>query len=87
MDCVIQHSPGGGEYVVVAVSSDGILAVTDYTNKCIHLLRKEGALVRSIGKAAIGGGLTFDLKGNVWVTGWRNNKVLKLSKMANSFRQ
>ena len=30
---VIQHSPGGGKYIGVAVSSDGLLAVTDITNQ------------------------------------------------------
>ena len=80
---VIQHSPGGGGYYEVAVNSEGLLAVTDDRNKCIHLFRKEGALVRSIGKGVLGsdlGGITFDLKGNVWVTDWGNNKVLKLSQ-------
>ena len=47
---VIQHTPGGGVYSGVAVSSDGFLAVTDDGNRCIHLLRIDGALVRSIGK-------------------------------------
>ena len=49
-------------------------------NTCIHLLRKDGSLVRSIGKGALDnniGGITFDLKGNVWVADWSNNKVLK----------
>ena len=80
---VIQHSLGGRRYGGVAVSSDGLLAVTDFTNKCIHLFTKEGALVRSIGKGVLGGdlcGITFDLKGNVWVTDEGNDKVLKLSQ-------
>ena len=80
---VIQHTPGGGPYYGVAVNSEGLLAVTDCTNDCIHLLRKEGALVKSIGKAILGGylgGITFDLKGNVWVADKGNNKVLKLSQ-------
>ena len=80
---VIQHRPGGGEYVGVAVNSEGLLAVTDYEKKCIHLLRKEGALVRSIEKGVLGGdlrGITFDLKGNVWVADMGSNKVLKLSQ-------
>ena len=67
---VIQHTPGNGVYVVaLAVNSDGFLAVTYDGNKCIHMFRKEGALVRSIGKGMCGdlGGITFDLKGNVWV--------------------
>ena len=67
---VIQHSPGGGGYTGVAVSSEGLLAVIDCMNKCIHLLRTEGALVRSIGKGVLSGnlyGITFDLKGSIWV--------------------
>ena len=78
---VIQHSPGGGSYYGVAVKSDGLLAVTDDRNTCVHLLKKEGSLVRSIGKGVLGdnlGGITFDLKGNVWVTDWGRNKVHKL---------
>ena len=77
---VIQHTRGGGWYYGVAVNSEGLLAVTDGTNKCIHLLKKEGAVVRSIGKPVLGDGclITFDLKGNVWVTD--NNKVFKLSQ-------
>ena len=80
---VIQHSPKGGAYSGVAVNSVGLLAVTDCMNKCIHLLRKGGALVRFIGKGMLGGslrGITFDLKGNVWVTDMENNEVLKLSQ-------
>ena len=80
---VIQHSPGGGDYGGVAVNSEGLLAVTDNGNNGIHLLRNEGALVRSIGKRVLGRGLrgiTFDLKGNVWVTNTDSNEVLKLSQ-------
>ena len=80
---VIQHSPGGGMFYGVAVNSEGLLAVTDCTKECIHLLQKEGALVRSIGKGVLGGdlrGITFDLKGNVWVADMGNNKVLKLTQ-------
>ena len=56
------HSPTGGRYCGVAVNSEGLLAVTDRTNMCIHLLRKEGAFVRSIGKVMLGRdapGITF----------------------------
>ena len=80
---VIQHSPGGGVYSGVAVKSEGLLAVTDDSNNCIHMFRKEGSLVRSIGKGVLGGdlgGIAFDLKGNVWVTDKNHNKVLKLSQ-------
>ena len=65
------------------MNSEGLLAVTDCTNKCIHLLREDDALVRSIGKGVLGSyfiGITFDLKGNVWVADKGNNKVLKLSQ-------
>ena len=80
---VIQHSSGGGGYDGVAVNSEGLLAVTDGQNRCIHLLRKEGALVRSIGKGVLGGllrGIAYDLKGNIWVADVSCNKVLKLSQ-------
>ena len=80
---VIQHRPGGEKYFGVAVNSDGLLAVTDHRNKYIHLLRIDGALVRSVGNRVLGGdlgGITFDLKGNVWVADNGNNKVLKLSQ-------
>ena len=78
------HSPKDGRYRAVAVNSEGLLAVTDDKNKCVHLV-KEGMLVRSIGKGELGGGwllsgVVFDLKGNVWVTEWDNNKVMKLSQ-------
>ena len=37
---VIQHSPEGGWYGGVAVNSEGLLAVTDDSNTCIHTFRK-----------------------------------------------
>ena len=83
---VIQHTKEGGKYNRMAVNSEGLLAVTDSTNKRVHLLTKEGALVRSIGKGMFSGnfcGVAFDLKGNVWVIDQgqnRNNKILKLSQ-------
>ena len=80
---VIQHNPKGGVYSGVAVNSEGLLAVTDCTNQCFHLLTKEGALVRSIGKGVLVcslRGIAFDPKGNVWVTDMENNEVLKLSQ-------
>ena len=80
---VIQHMKEGGMYYGVAVNSKGLLAVTDSTNNCVHLLTKEGALVRSIGEGVLSHnlfGVAFDLKGNVWVCDWGNNKVCKLSQ-------
>ena len=80
---VIQHSPEGGRYCAIAVNSKGLLAVTDGENRCVHLLTNNGTLVRSIGKGVFGGGLfgvSFDLKGNVWVTDYANDKVVKLSQ-------
>ena len=68
------------------MNSEGLLAVTDGGNDCVHLLTKEGALVRSIGKGVFHFvltmlyGVAFDLKENVWVTGNFNNKVVKLSQ-------
>ena len=59
------------------------MAVTDGLNYCVHLLTNEGAFVRSIGKGIIGGtlfGVAFDLKGNIWVTDYDNNKLVKLSQ-------
>ena len=80
---VIKHRPGGGRYGGVAVNSEGLLAVTDDESKCVHLLNKNGTLVKSIGKGVLGGDLSiiaFDLKGNVWVTDTSSCKVLKLSQ-------
>ena len=79
---VIQHSLKGGEYSAVAVNSEGLLAVTDRENNCVHLLGKDGALVRSIGKRVLFGvldGIAFDVRENVWVTEWVNHQVTKLS--------
>ena len=65
------------------MNSEGLLAVVDRVDKCVHLLTKEGALVRSIGKGVLSDdlpGVAFDLKGNVLVADWLNNKVVKLSQ-------
>ena len=65
------------------MSTEGLLAVTDGEYHCIHLLTKEGTLVRSIGKGMLGislFGLAFDLQGNLWVTDCVNNKIVKLSQ-------
>ena len=65
------------------MASEGLLAVTDDTNKCVHLLSKEGALVRSIGEGVLGGwlsGVALDLKGTVWVTDCSGNNVFQLSQ-------
>ena len=80
---VIQHSLGGGVYVGVAVSSEGLLAVTEGGNKRVHTFNKEGTLVRSIGRGVLSGALrviSFDLKGNIWVADTGINKVRKLSQ-------
>ena len=80
---VIQHQPGGGTYGGVAVNSEGLLAVTDDINTCVHLLTEEGALVRSIREGVLSYnvyGVAFDLKGNVWVCDLANNNILKLSQ-------
>ena len=80
---VIKHSPGGGRYNAVAVNSEDLLAVTDSGNNCVHLLTNEGALVRSIGEGVLGSllfGVAFDLKGNIWVTDYHSNKLVKLSQ-------
>ena len=65
------------------MNREGLLAVTDVENVCVHLLGKDGALVRSIGKGVLGSwlyGVAFDLKGNVWVTDLDNHKIMKLSQ-------
>ena len=70
-------------YFAVAVTNEGLLAVTDGVNRCVHLLTNEGALVRSIGIEVFGICLyqvAFDLKGNIWVTDNNNNKLVKLSQ-------
>ena len=57
--------------------------MTDWEKKCVNLLTNDHTLVRSIGKGVLGGvlsGVSFDLKGNVWVTDYHNNKVVKLSQ-------
>ena len=80
---VIQHSPEGGEYGGLAVNSNGLLAVTDDGSKCVHLISKDGALVRSIGEGEfdeVMSDVAFDLKGNVWVTDYKKSKVVKLSQ-------
>ena len=80
---VIRHSPEGGWYCAVSVNNEGLLAVTDLVNRCVHLLTNNGILARSIGEGVLGGGLfgvSFDLKGNVWVTDMSNNNVVKLSQ-------
>ena len=68
----------------MAVSSKGLLAVTDEEKKCVHLLTKEGAFVRSIGKGLLGNGwlfgVAFDVKGNVLVIDSDSNNVVKLSQ-------
>ena len=38
---VIQHSPESGRYFGVAVNSEGLLAVTDCKNQCIHFSGKK----------------------------------------------
>ena len=80
---VIQHSLQGSWYDTVAVNSEGLLAVTDVSNHCVHLLTNEGALVRSIGERVLGNvlyGVAFDMNGNIWVTDDSNNKLVKLSQ-------
>ena len=81
---VIQHSPGGGEYVGVAVNSEGFVAVavTDDMNKCIHLLKANwwGPLGKECMLGSNLYAITFDLKGNVWVVDRSHKKVLKLSQ-------
>ena len=65
------------------MNSEGLLAISDAANKCVHLLTTEGAFVRSIGEGMLGGllfGVAFDLKGNIWVTDCIKSKLVKLSE-------
>ena len=67
----------------MAMSSEGLLAVTDGESMCVHLLTNNGTLVRSIGEGMLSGtlfGVSFDLKGNVWVSNYLKNTVVKLSQ-------
>ena len=80
---VIKHSPEGGQYGVVAVNSEGLLAVTDRMNGCVHFFTKDGALVKSIGEGVLGGILSsvaFDLNRNIWVSDWASNTVVQVSQ-------
>ena len=80
---VIQHTPGDGSYFAIALNSEGLLAVTDGGNTCVHIFRKDGSLVRSIGKGVLSAdmrGITFDLKGTVCVSDTGSSKVYKLSQ-------
>ena len=80
---IIRHSPRGGLYYGVAVNSEGLLAVTAHGNTCVHLLTKDGALVRSIGKGMFRGNLcvvAFNLIGNVWICDLENGKIVKVSQ-------
>ena len=64
------------------MNSEGLLAVTVDTNRCVLLVSKDDALVRSIEEGELGGdlgGVAFDVKGNIWVADGDNNKVVKLS--------
>ena len=65
----------------MAVNSEILLAVTDCTNKCGHVLSKDGALVRSVGGGVLSQDLfggAYDLKGNVWVADRDNHNVVNL---------
>ena len=80
---VVRHSPEGGRYFGVAVNSEGLLAVADCENRCVHLLSKESTVARSIRKELLGvflRGITFDLKENIWVADMGSNEVRKLSQ-------
>ena len=65
------------------MSSEGLLVATSWRNERVHLLTKEGMLVRSIGNEVLGDfllGVAFDLKGNILVADNGNHKVVKLSQ-------
>ena len=65
------------------MNSEGLLAVVDQGNRCVHLLSTEGAFVRSIRERAFGSGLfgvVFDSNGNIWVTDWHKKNIVQLSQ-------
>ena len=67
----------------MAVNGEGLLAVTDDTNRSVHLLSKDGVLKRSIGSEVLSddlSGVAFDLKGNVLVADRKSHNVVKLSQ-------
>ena len=71
----------------MAVNREGLLAVTDDGNKCGHLLSKEGALLKSIGRRLLGydlSGIAFDCIGNVWVTDFSSCTFGSLESMSSS---
>ena len=79
---VIRHSRSGGRYKAIAINQDGLIAVTDESNKHVHLIRTDGKLLKTFKKLQLGdglGGVAFDTEGNVWVADSRNDSILKLS--------
>ena len=83
---IIQHNPRGWQYIGVAVNSEGLLAVTHDTGRSVHLLSKDGVLVRSIGRDVLSHnlwGVAFDLEGNIWVADGGSHNVVKLSQKGN----
>ena len=73
-------------YCGVAVNSEGLLAVTDDAERSVHLLSKDGVLVRSIGRGLLSHDLrdvAFDLGGNIWVADGGSDNVVKLSQKGN----
>ena len=65
------------------MNSNGLLAVTDDRSQCIHLISRDGALLRSIGEGKFDdcmSDVAFDLKGNVWVSDYKKSKAVKLSQ-------
>ena len=86
---VIKHSLKGGQYGVVAVNSEGLLAVTDRMNGCVHIFTKDGGLVKSTGKGVLGGlvsDVAFDLNGNIWVSDWGSSTVIQVSHQVQLLR-
>ena len=65
------------------MNSNGLLAVTDDGSRCVRLISRDGALMRSIGEGEfdeVMSDVAFDLKGNVWVTDHKKSKVVKMSQ-------
>lgn len=79
----VQHSRGGGRYKALAINQDGLIAVTDESNKHVHLIAGSGKLVKTFKKEKFSdtlGGVTFDGEGNVWVSDSGNDRVMKFSQ-------
>ena len=80
---IIRHSRSGGRYKAIAINQDGLIAVTDESNKHVHLIRRDRQLITTIKKLQLGGelgGVAFDGEGNIWVADSQNGRVVNVSQ-------